>query len=94
MLLLFTLNFSFAADFGKQEDSYFVPLRTRIYWDIGFSLNKGTSSGYKDNISGELYGVELMRLVGKIKPYKYFIKNFWISSGLNYNYYQTLHLLH
>lgn len=77
-----------ADDFMIQKDSYFVPLRSKIFWTLGSSLGFGNGWGYRD-VSMGAGSLELLRFIGRVKPEPLIFEYIWCSIVAEYGVYQN-----
>ncbi len=78
-------------NFITQRDSYFRSERTKLIWSIASGFGSGSAHGYRGLSSGWIADLELIRLVGEIKPENKFFKYFWLTFGANYTEYEDDH---
>ncbi len=76
-----------AYEFKTQKDSYFVPLRTKIFWTLGSGIGLGNGFGYGSGTMGT-GNIELVRILGKIKPQPFWFEYVWSMLAIGYGVYQ------
>jgi len=87
IFLLLLINIGQADDFMTQKDSFFVPPRTRIFWTIGSGMGLGNGFGYGSGPMGA-GEIELLRIIGRVKPEPLIFEYIWSSSTIEYGVYQ------
>ncbi len=88
IVLLLNFNLLLADEFKIQRDSYFVPLRSKIYWTLGNGASFGSGYGYGGGTMGMGY-IELLRILGKVKPAPSLIEYIWASLVVGYGNYES-----